>query len=76
MAALNTFIKLTGPDATPPVVTGPESGVEVTHHATEEEQAAVIEEQAARAEEEEEDEQQKALDVPPADKMVKGKTQK
>lgn len=34
-------------DATPPVVTGPESGVEITHRATEEEQQQVLEEQQA-----------------------------
>lgn len=57
-------------DATPPVVTGPESGVEITHRADEDEQQAVVEEQAALAEEEEAD-KTKALDVPPNDKAMK-----
>lgn len=65
-------------DATPPVVTGPDNGVTVTHVADEDEQAKVeaerqqaqLDEQAAL--EKEEAERQKALDLPPRDKQVKG----
>lgn len=49
-------------DSTPPVVTGPDSGVEVTHVATDEERQKAEEEEAER---------QKALDKAPKDKMVK-----
>jgi hypothetical protein len=60
-------------DVTPPVITGPESGVEVTHRADADEQQAVVEEQAALAkEQEEEEEETKALKQPAKDKMVKG----
>lgn len=52
-------------DATPPVITSPESGVEVTHHADEAEQQAVAEEQA------DEDDEEKGFDAPPHDKAVK-----
>jgi hypothetical protein len=51
-------------DTTPAVVTGPDSGVQVTHVATEEERQ--------KAEEEAEAERQKALDKADKDKMVKG----
>jgi hypothetical protein len=63
-------------DATPPVVTGPDSGVEVTHRADAEEQRAVLDEQAALAEEEAEEEDEsdktKAPKKPARDKMVRG----
>jgi hypothetical protein len=60
-------------DVTPPVITGPESGVEIVHRADADEQQAVIEEQAKLAEEaEEEDDKAKAPTAPPKDKMVKG----
>lgn len=60
-------------DAIPPVITGPESGVEITHRADADEQQAVIEEQAALAEKQEEDEEEtKAPKQPAKDKMVKG----
>lgn len=58
-------------DATPPVVTGPESGVEITRRASEEEQQATIDEQATDEEKEEEAEHEKALDAPPVDKAIK-----
>ena len=47
-------------DTTPAVVTGPDSGVTITHRADAEEQ------------EETEEARQKALQEPPKDKMVKG----
>jgi hypothetical protein len=64
-------------DATPPVITGPESGVEIVHRADADEQQAVLDEQTKLAEEEAEAEEEegdktKAPTAPPKDKMVKG----
>jgi hypothetical protein len=66
-------------DATPSVITGPDSGVTVTHTADADEQSEIESERqkAALTEEEklaeeQEAERKKALWAPPADKQVKG----